>query len=75
MLALIRGDIIANDDDSDGDWDHVGFVVVADNYADWYSGKLYYDYKVAQHTRNYLEWTSSSNNNWETSGGKYAIVR
>lgn len=60
---------------NDEDFDHVAFVVEADNYKANYSGKIYYDYKVAQHTSDYLEWTSSSKNGWENVGGRYAIVR
>lgn len=60
---------------SDGDFDHVTFVVEADNYKSNYSGKIYYDYKVVQHTSDYLEWTSSSKNGWENVGGRYEIVR
>lgn len=58
-----------------GDWDHVAFVVAADNYKSDYSGKTYYDYKVAQHTSNYLAWTSSEKNGWENLSGRYAIIR
>lgn len=60
---------------SDGDFNHVAFVVEADNYKVNYSEKIYYDYKVAQHTSDYLEWISSSKNGWENIGGRYAIVR
>ena len=38
----------------------------------------YYDYRVAQHTSNYHEWTSSSKNGWENvgkDGGTYGRVR
>ncbi|EHR33320.1 amidase domain-containing protein [Helcococcus kunzii] len=70
-----KGTIIAADFSNDGDWDHVAFVVAADNYSKNYSGKKYYDYKVAQHTSNYLAWTSSSENGWENIKGRFAIVR
>ena len=45
----------------DGDWNHVGFVVQVDDYLT----NGYYDYFVAQHSGNYLAWTSSDTNGWE----------
>lgn len=75
---LSAGSIIAFDSSDDGDWDHVAFVTESDNYIGTYSGYTYFDYKVAQHTRNYHAWTSSSENNWEkigSNGGRYALVR
>lgn len=60
---------------NDEDFERSIFVVEADNYKANYFGKIYYDYKVAQHTSDYLEWTSSSKNGWENVGGRYAIVR
>ena len=73
-----KGDYIAADFDSDGDWDHMGFVTDYNARAACYSTGDFNDYKVAQHTNNYHRWTSSSNNNWDTigpTGGKYARVR
>lgn len=75
---LSVADIIAFDKASDGDWDHVGFVTLADGYTGNYNGKVYCDYKVAQHTTDYNAWTSSSTNSWETledKGYTYAIIR
>lgn len=72
---LNAGTIIGADFDNDGDWDHVAFVTASDNYIGSYG---YYDYKVAQHTTNYLAWTSSDKNGWENigkNGGRYAIIR
>ncbi|HEL2382997.1 TPA: amidase domain-containing protein [Streptococcus suis] len=72
---LNRGTIIAADFTKDGSWDHLGFVTDAKTSKN--SGG-YYDYKVAQHTPNYHEWTSSSKNGWENvgqRGGRYAIIR
>lgn len=69
------GSIIAADFESDGDWDHMGFVTQRDNYIGSYG---YYDYKVAQHTSNYHAWASLSTNGWDnigTNGGTYARVR
>lgn len=68
------GDFIAADWKSDGTWDHIGFVVAKSSKKT--SG--YYDYKVAQHTRNYCAWTSSSTNEWEkagNSGASYGRIR
>ena len=68
------GDFIAADFDSDGDWNHMGFVT--DRKTTQSNG--YYDYRVAQHTSNYHEWTSSSKNGWENvgkDGGTYGRVK
>ena len=75
MDALVQaGDFIAADFDDDGVWDHMGFVT--DVETSMTSG--YYNYRVAQHTTNYVAWTTSTTNNWETigsNGGRYARVR
>jgi len=65
---ISKGSLIISDRESDGDWDHCGFV----------SDKTSSDYKVAQHSSNYNEWASSSKNNWDnvgSNGGKYGRVR
>ncbi|MDO4772779.1 MAG: amidase domain-containing protein [Bacillota bacterium] len=75
---LTKGDVIGYDVAGDGDFEHMAFVTDKDSYASNYSGKTYYDYKVAQHTNNYLRWTSSSLNKWETledEGYTYGIIR
>lgn len=75
---LYAGDIIGFDESSDGDWDHLGFITQADDYTANYGGKIYYDYKVAQHTSDYHAWTSSSTNSWENlgdQGSTYGLIR
>lgn len=75
---LYAGDIIGYDESSDGDWDHLGFITQADDYTANYGGKIYYDYKVAQHTSDYNAWASSSTNGWdnlENYGYTYALIR
>ncbi|MCI5825752.1 MAG: amidase domain-containing protein, partial [Arcanobacterium sp.] len=57
-----KGSIIGLDFEKDGDWDHLGFVVDSERYKGSYG---FYDYKVAQHTSNYLAWASTSINNWD----------
>ncbi len=72
---ISAGSIIGVDRSSDGDWEHIAFVTQVDSFIGSYD---YYDYKVAQHTTNYHEWTSSTNNNWESAGidgGTYARIR
>lgn len=64
---LKKGNFIGLDYHSDGKWDHIGFVT---NKATE-TTKGAYDYKVAQHSRNYHAWTSDSLNSWETAGGEY----
>lgn len=68
------GDFIGADFGSDGDWNHIGFVTSKKNK----NNGSYYDYKVAQHTSNYHEWTSTAENGWDTiegDGGTYGRVR
>lgn len=75
---VVAGDMIALDFDSDGSWDHVAFVVQDENFEDNYHGKRYFDYKVAQHTINYVGWVSETYNRWELAedqGSTYAIIR
>lgn len=71
------GEVIGLDFSGDGILDHQGFVTVKDSYPDTYGGLRYYDFIVAQHTINYLNWVSSSVNGWElynNSGAVYYIL-
>lgn len=71
---LKKGDFIAGDWASDGKWDHLGFVVAKSNK----NVGGYYNFRVAQHTTNYLAWASSSTNEWEKAGkngGTYGRMR
>ena len=73
---IVPGDIIALDNESDGSWDHLGFVDQTGTYND-YNGKYYKDFKVAQHTYDYCAWASTSTNGWdemEDQGATYGIV-
>jgi len=74
---LQKGDFIAYDKSSDGDWDHIGFVTeIGDTVTE--DEKTYTNYKVAQHTRNYHAWVSDDTNGWETledEGYTYGRVR
>ena len=75
---IIVGDFIAFDRESNGTWDHMGFVTYRDNSERWYNGKYYQDYIVAQHTSNYNMWVSEEQNHWEFIGdnnGRYGRVR
>ena len=69
-----KGDFIGYDESNDGDWNHIGFVTDRNNSPldGWYN------YKVAQHTKNYNAWVSSDTNGWETlesKGVKYGRIR
>lgn len=69
-----KGDFILLDDESDGSWNHAGFVLEADSYLT----NGYYDYFVAQHSANYHLWTSTPDNHWEekeAEGYTYGIIR
>lgn len=72
-----KGDIIGYDRAADGDADHLGFITTRDEYLGTWSGKQYYDYKVAQHTPNYHAWASSSINGWDnlSAGTNYLRIR
>lgn len=75
---VVAGDMIGLDFDGNGAWDHVAFVVQDENFEANYHGKYYFDYKVAQHTPNYVGWVSETYNNWEHGedrGYTYAIIR
>lgn len=75
---VVADTIIAIDWDSDGNWDHVAFVVQDENFEADYHGKRYFDYKVAQHSPNYLAWASETHNDWENvedGWNEYGIVR
>lgn len=69
------GDFIAYDKNGDGSWQHIGFVTARGVPG---TALGYIDYKVAQHSTNYHEWTSGTKNGWEnaiSSSGFYARVR
>lgn len=66
-----RGDFIGLDYGRDGSCDHIGFVV--NKGGDVGS---YYNYQVAQHTSDYVDWVSSGRNNWENnSTANYLILK
>lgn len=61
---LSPGNFICFDSQGDGEWDHVGFVVAV---ASSYNSSLgYKNFRVAQHTSNYLAWVSEDSNNWDS---------
>lgn len=71
---LQAGDFILVDSYNDGSWNHVGYVLQVDDYLT----DGYYDYFVAQHSGNYLAWTSTGSNDWElqeSEGNSYGIIR
>ena len=81
---LMWGDFIALDKENDGSWNHMGFVCDIGSYGTYTYTKsgvqysLYYrNFRVAQHTDNYLAWANSEINKWDEyhGTGKYAIVR
>lgn len=69
-----KGKFIAHDSDADGKWNHVGFVTATSNSYKATNGVTYKDFQVAQHTKNYEAWVSSSTNGWETVGGVKAVI-
>ncbi len=81
--ALTVGSFIGLDHTGDGSFDHIGFVTAKKTYQSSYciSGtnicRTYYDFKIAQHTKNYNEWVSSNTNGWDTfsGSGRYVIIK
>lgn len=79
------GDAIALDNNSDGDWDHMGFVTYKASRPGSYTLDsmilTYTDFIIAQHSSNYNSWVSENHNNWDrydwTFGGRgtYGRVR
>ena len=55
-VNIQRGDVTAMDYTSDGDYEHCGFVAGKRSCALAHSNGYYYNFLVAQHTRNYLSW-------------------
>lgn len=43
--------------------------LIKDSYKATYNGRVYYDFKVAQHTTDYHLWVSNNSNNWEVLNG------
>lgn len=67
---------IALDFTGTGSFDHMGYIVQVGTY-NTYNDKYYRDFKIAQHTSNYLDWVSKDINHWDDydNVGKYCIVR
>lgn len=63
-----RGDFIAIDWTSNGSWDHVGFVGKRNTTTSTIDGLTYYNYIVAQHSKDYINY--ASNTDWPTSDGR-----
>ncbi len=61
---LKAGDFIATSWAKDGKWNHIEFVTAIGSKK---NGS--YNYQVAQHSKNYVAWTSSKINDWENQGG------
>lgn len=65
---LKKADCITYDKANDGKWDHIGFVT---NVHDYDSSLGYCDYRVAQHTTDYILWARRAGNGWDTLKNKY----
>lgn len=77
-LNIAKGDFIGLDEDNDGEWNHMAFVVDHKPLVQLVDGQYgkYSDYMVAQHSPNYMLWTSNANNGWSRQpGAKYARIR
>lgn len=67
------GDVALIDETGDGSYNHAGFVYDIGTYKK-YGNKYYTDFKIAQHTKGWIAWASSSTNNWENNKGYWAIM-
>ena len=68
---LEKGSAICADFGSDDDWDHLGYIVEMGSQ----NSDTSMNYKVAQHTGNYIKW--SSDTSWKSigvNGGTYASI-
>ena len=66
--AVSKGSFIAYDGLGDGSWTHMGFVTATSSTMVDFGDDSNYNYKnfkVAQHTGNYLEWVNAPQNHWE----------
>ena len=59
--------IIGLDYNNDGSWDHMACVVARELTERFRTprGGYYYDFKVAQHSNDYVAWATESPNNWD----------
>lgn len=64
---VTQADIIAYDETGDGSWNHLAFIsdVDSDNGGD------YRDVRIAQHSKDYVDWVSGTTNGWETLKDSY----
>lgn len=59
------GSFISYDKENDGDWNHMGFVTGVSSTEVAYHELKYRDFKVAQHTDEYNQYVSGSDNGWD----------
>ena len=78
--------IVVNEKQSDGNWDHVGYITATGKtgtypYLDKDGSrkeKAYTNFCVAQHSKDYYAWVNSRENGWEVMDDgttQYGIVR
>ena len=72
---LKKGNFIAYDKNNDGKYDHVAFVTERSSKTVTTEKVTYTDFRIAQHSSNYLEWVSSSSCNWEKITGIKVIIK
>lgn len=80
QLYTKGGSVIGYDDDNNGHWDHVGYVVARSSSICYRYNKNFntdfefYNFEVAQHTNNYLLWADNDDNHWPTYLTSKAII-
>ncbi len=63
--SVQKGSFIAYDRENDGKWNHMAFVTATSNNVYSTNGESFFDFKVAQHSKEYNAWVHSSTNGWD----------
>lgn len=70
-----KGSFIAYDKENDGKWNHMAFVTGKSTTLKTTNGVSYYNFKIAQHSKQYNKWVSHDDNRWEEIKASYPSVR
>lgn len=62
--ASASGDFVYLNYNGTGVITHIGFITAGDAYEGVYQGWAFMDFQIAQHTSNYIGWTSTTASNW-----------
>lgn len=70
-----KGSFIAYDKENDGKWNHMAFVTSKSSKLKKTNGVSYYDFRIAQHSKEYNALVSEAENAWEKIKASYPSVR